>query len=176
MKKAVVIYKSKYGSSEKYAKWIAEETNADIFKLKEIKINILENYDTICYCGGVYASTINGFSKIKKNFDKISNKKVIVVAVGTAPNNNSTKRSLKKSNFTDEIKDKINFFVVRGELNYDKMNFIYKFVMFIVMQSAKSKKNLSEEAKATIASYGKNIDFSNKDDIKPIVELIKSDS
>jgi len=175
MKKTIVLYKSNYGSSEKYAKWIAEETNADIFRLKDIKMGILENYDTICYCAGVYASAINGFSKIKKIFDKISNKKIIVVAVGAAPNNNKTKISLEKSNFTDKIKDKINFFVVRGEINYKKMNFIYKFIMFIMVQLAKSKKNLNEETKGIIASYGKNIDFSNRDDIKPIVELIKSD-
>lgn len=31
MNKIVVVYKSKYGTSKRYAKWIAEETRADLF-------------------------------------------------------------------------------------------------------------------------------------------------
>ncbi len=174
MKKSAVIYKSNYGSSEKYAKWIAEETGSDLFKLKDIKIDNLKDYDTICFCGGVYASAIDGFSKIKKDFKKISDKKIVVAAVGAAPNSNATKKSLKKANFTDEIADKVHFFVLRGGFNYEKMNPIHKLIMFILVNSVKSKKNLNEMQKGIVASYGKVIDFSNRDDIKPIVELIKS--
>lgn len=53
MKKVVVIYGSKYGTTEKYAKWISEELNCDLFSYKSIKKDNLLNYDTIIYGGGL---------------------------------------------------------------------------------------------------------------------------
>ncbi|NLM44603.1 MAG: hypothetical protein GX201_11430 [Clostridiales bacterium] len=82
MKKVAVVFKSKYGSTEKYAKWIAEDTCAEIFKVSEIKADKLEEFDTIVYCGGLYAGGILGFSFIKNNYYKFCDKKLIVVAVG----------------------------------------------------------------------------------------------
>ena len=61
MAKIVVVYKSKYGSTEKYAHWIAEDVKADIFKADNVKLDILLDYDTIVYCGGLYAGGILGF-------------------------------------------------------------------------------------------------------------------
>jgi len=82
MSSIVVVYKSKYGSSEKYAKWIAEALSADIFKSNEIKPDKLEAYTTIIYCGGLYVGGILGFSLIKNNYSKLRDKKLIVAAVG----------------------------------------------------------------------------------------------
>ncbi|HBH4165086.1 TPA: flavodoxin, partial [Clostridioides difficile] len=38
MKSVVVIYKSKYGSTKKYAKWLSELLSCDIFETKNINI------------------------------------------------------------------------------------------------------------------------------------------
>ena len=35
--KTVVIYKSRYGYTEKYAKWLSEKLNADLFEAAEIR-------------------------------------------------------------------------------------------------------------------------------------------
>ena len=68
--KTVVIYKSKYRSAKRYAEWIAEETNGDLFDGSEIKAEDMLKYDTIVYGGSLYAVGILGISLIKKNFDK----------------------------------------------------------------------------------------------------------
>ena len=61
MAKIAVVYKSKYGSTEKYAHWIAEDIKADIFKTDNVKLDILLNYDTIVYCGGIVCWRDTGF-------------------------------------------------------------------------------------------------------------------
>ena len=43
----LILYKTKYGSSEQYAKWIAEEVKADISDVESFDINRLDSYDTI---------------------------------------------------------------------------------------------------------------------------------
>jgi len=45
--KVVVIYKSKYGSAQRYAQWIADEVKADLFERSKITLNDILKYDTI---------------------------------------------------------------------------------------------------------------------------------
>ena len=63
--KTIVIYKSLSGFTKKYAEWIAQETKADLFDLKEISSDILKKYDCVVFGGGLHAATINGLGKMK---------------------------------------------------------------------------------------------------------------
>ena len=58
MKKTALIYHSKHGSTEKYAKWIAEETGADLFKDGEVKASDLAGYERIIYGGAIHSGGI----------------------------------------------------------------------------------------------------------------------
>lgn len=174
MKKTAVIYKTKYGSSEKYAKWIAEDSSADIYKVKEIKPEGLEQYDTIVYCGGLYAGGVLGFSFIKKNYHRLSDKKLIVVGVGATLKEGDATEEVKSQNLTDEMKDKAQFFLLRGALNYKKMKIIDRLLMFLMVKYIKSKKpeELDDDAKGILATYGKTVDFTNRDTITPVINAI----
>jgi len=174
MKKVAVVYKSKYGSTEKYAKWIAEDTCADIFKVNEIKLDKLGEFDTIVYCGGIYAGGILGFSFIRNNYFKFRDKKLIVVAVGATLKKDEAIEEVKTQNLTDEMKGNVEFFLLRGGLNYKKMNFIDRFLMFLLIKSVKFKKaeKLDDDTKGIISTYGKVVDFTNRNAIAPIIDAI----
>ena len=176
MKKVAVVYKSKYGSTEKYAKWIAEDICADIFKVSEIKADKLKEYDTIVYCGGLYAGGMLGFSFIKNNYHKFCCKRLIVVAVGATLKKDEAIEEVKNQNLTDEMKDNVQFFLLRGGLNYKKMNVIDRLLMFMLIKSVKSKKTeeLDDDTKGMIATYGKVVDFTNKNAIAPIINAISN--
>lgn len=174
MKKVAVIYKSKYGSTEKYAKWIAEDANADIFKVGEIKAINLKQYDIIVYCGGLYAGGILGFSFIKRNYETLSGKKLIVVAVGATLKKDSAIEELKSKNIPNNMNNDLEFFLLRGGLNYKKMNLIDRFLMFMLMKLTKLKdpEKLNDDEKGLLATYGKAVDFTNKDTIAPVIKAI----
>ena len=72
---AIVIYKTKYGSTKTYAEWIAEELCCEAVDAKSVKIEDLLKYDTIIYGGGLYAEVINGVSLITKNIKSLKAKK-----------------------------------------------------------------------------------------------------
>lgn len=176
MGKVAVIYKSKYGSTEKYAQWIAQDVSADLYKVNDIKADRLNFYDTIVYCGGLYAGGLLGFSFIKKNYSRIKDKKLIVVAVGATLKKEEAGEELKAQNLTGELKEKAEFFLLRGGLNYKKMNVLDRFLMFLLIKSVKRKKEeeLDNDTKGMIASYGKVVDFTNRNTIIPIVNAIKN--
>ena len=108
--KIVVIYKSKYGSTKKYAEWIAKSVNGELLENKNIKGEALDKYDTIVYGGGLYAGGIAGVKLIKNNINKLKGKKVIVFAVGTAPEKEEHIEHFMKHNFDEEMKEKLNIF------------------------------------------------------------------
>lgn len=82
--KTIVIYKSKSGYTETYAKWISEDLNCDLKVADDITIEELEKYDVIIYGGGLYAVGINGLALIKKNYDLFCNKKIVIWATGAS--------------------------------------------------------------------------------------------
>ena len=100
--KTVIIYKSKYGTTEKYANWIAEATHSDIFKVDSMKIEDLKSYDTIVYCGGLYVGGILGFLFIKNNYDDISDKKLFIVAVGATLKKQGAAKEIVERNLTEK--------------------------------------------------------------------------
>ena len=83
--KAIVIYKTKYGSTKTYAGWIAEELSCEAVDVSKVKTDDLTLYDTIVYGGGLYAEVINGVSLITKNIESIKDKKIAVFSTGITP-------------------------------------------------------------------------------------------
>ena len=66
MERTIVIYKSKYGATDKYAAWIGEELNCPVVELGDFDKKTIDNYDNIIYGGGVHAGGIRGWDDFKK--------------------------------------------------------------------------------------------------------------
>ena len=69
MAKGIILYKSKYGATKKYAQWLQELTGYECIETKKANIKEILKYDVIILGGGVYASGIAGLSFIKNNID-----------------------------------------------------------------------------------------------------------
>ena len=73
-----VIYKSKYGSTKKYAQWISSSLHCDLYDRKSIRPKQMHEYEIIVYGGGLYAGGVNGISLLSENADLISNQTIIL--------------------------------------------------------------------------------------------------
>ena len=65
--KILVAYTSKYGSTRKYAEWIASALNADLFAAQTVEPKVLSQYDVVIYGGGLYAGGIAGVKLVTQN-------------------------------------------------------------------------------------------------------------
>jgi menaquinone-dependent protoporphyrinogen IX oxidase len=177
MDKIAVIYKSKYGSTERYASWIAQETGADLYKTSEITPAKMKKYDVLVFGGGLYEVNILGISLLKNNYEKIKDKRIVVFSVGSSPESQKAISSVMDKNFSPEIQHAIRFFHLRGALNYDKMSPKHKFMMRMLkrMLDAKKPEDLDADERGILETFGQNTDFTNKDSIRPIVDYIKQD-
>lgn len=171
-----MIYKSKYGSTKRYAEWIVDELNADLMEVSKVRANDLKNYDTIIFGGFLHAVGISGIKVITDNFKELENKKLIIFAVGCSPEREDAKAQIISSNFKDKQKEKISFFYLRGAFNYNKLDFIDKTMMNALRLKLKSKKEeeLDEDSKGLLECYDNPVDWTDKKAITPILECAKT--
>ena len=176
MRKNVIVYKSNYGSTEVYAKWIAKKLVADVYESKEIKIDKLKEYDNIILGGGLYAGGILGSSIISKNFDTIKDKKIIVFTVGlSTTKDKEIFKPIIEKNFTLEMRGSISFFHLRGGIDYKKLSLIHKAMMAMLkfMVSRKKSEELTEDDKLMLKTYGDKVDFIDVNTAKEIVSYVE---
>lgn len=178
--KQVVVYKSHYGTTKQYAKWLAEALHADLFEHSKIKAKDLLDYDVIIYGGGLYAGGVSGISLIAKNFEKLKNKKLIVFTVGLAdPENPDNLKSIQKSTsgaLPSEAKEQIKFYHLRGGMDYSQLGFIHRTMMAMLKKvlSKKKENELTEEDKGLLATYGKTVDFTNQAALTPLINYVNT--
>lgn len=172
--KGIIIYKSKYGATKRYANWLAEETGFDCIDVKNAKVEELKEYDTIIFGGGIHASGIAGLSFLKKNIDKLSDKKVVVFCVGASPYDEEGFKKIVAHNMTDSISN-IPCFYCRGIWDLASMNFLDR-TLCKMLQKALLKKdpnNCEVWEKALIEAGNKKCDWTDKSYLKPILKAIK---
>jgi len=177
MKNIVVIYKSKYGSTKKYAKWISEHLNSDLFEASEIESKKLLKYDTIIFGGGLYASGISGVSLITKNFKSISDKNIIVFTVGlAATEDKGIFKPIIEKNIPAEIRSSICYFHFRGGIDYSKLNTVHKAMMAMLkkMVAKKNPEEQTDEDRKMLQTYGDNVDFADEKSIDPLVTYVNN--
>ena len=174
--KAIVIYRSKYGSTKAYAEWIAEELGCCAVESKNIKIEDLSEYDTVIYGGGLYAEAINGAYLITKNLDKLTGKKIVIFSTGITPldcRDYYDKLVLEK-NFKPEMLDKIKVFNFLGKMIVDELSFVHKTAIKTLKKIMSGKENPSEMEKLLIELCDADNDYSDRNAIKELVEYVKS--
>lgn len=174
MKQIVVVYRSKYGSTKKYAEWIARELGATLCTQKEASLKSLLQYDVIIYGGGLYAGGIAGFPKIKKHFPGFTEKTLVLFAVGSSPASDEVVNEVKKHNLTTTMQN-IPLFYLRGALDYDSMTARDKLLMNMLKKMLEKRK-ATEKAdweNGLLAHFYEKNDFTDICNIQPLVEYVK---
>ncbi len=121
MNNVVVIFESKYGSTKRYAEWIAEALFCPVFERKTFKPQNFANYKVIIYGGGLYAGGVNGIRLITQNRNILSDKKVILFTCGIAnpedPDNITNIRKSLSKVLSSEMLKHICLFHFRGGIS-----------------------------------------------------------
>ena len=167
MKKVAVVYTSKYGSAEKYAKWICEETDGTAFEASKCKAKDLEEFDTVIYGGGVHAGGIEGIDFLKKNIGKLEGKKILVYAVGLTMQDPDNQAQCIEINLVKKLEGLPCYFF-DGAYDPAKVKGIDKQLMKVVHHMAKSK---AEDPKTSvlIKAIEEGADFTDRNQIREIV-------
>ncbi len=154
MNKTVIIYKTKYNTTKKYAGWLAIKTNADLYELSDIRNSDLKKYENIVFGGCIENGRIKGIDFIKENYEKIKDKNVIVFYVGLGLYN---MEEIIKLNFIPTYRYKgIKFFELLGDFDYKKLNFMDK--MKVIYNNGRMSSSAFDFRKKIVNSKKDNLD------------------
>ncbi len=176
MNKIVVIYESKYGYTKRYAEWIAEALSCPVFERKQFHPRNFSQYEVIIYGGGLYAGGVSGIKLLAQNQKLLTGKKVILFTCGLSdpnrPGNISNIRKSLAQVLPKEMMDHMQLFHLHGGIEYSRLNFVHKAMMSMLrkMLLKKAPHELSDEDKELLATYGKCVDFTDEESIRPLVE------
>ena len=172
---AIVIYKSKYGSTKKFAEWIAEELSCDIRENKGIKPDDLDRYDTIIYGGGLYAEVIAGITLITKNIERLSGKKLIVYSTGITPLDcrDYYDKLVIDKNFKNGEFSKIKVYNFMGKMILNELSLVHRAALVTLKKIINSKENPTDMEKLLIELCDADGDFTDKEAIKDLVEYAR---
>ena len=172
--KTAVVYRSKSGYTEQYAKWIAKATDADLLPAQKTNVDILHTYDTIVYGGALYASGIYGLKLITDNLERLNDKNLIVFTLGATPIRQNIYDDVKNANLNTAQQKHIRFFMLRGGFDFGRLTFIDKILMTLLKMKLKTKKHLDADERGMLNAYSHPLDFTDKKHIEPIVEAIQA--
>ncbi len=180
MKKIAIFYKSNYGHTQRYAQWLTEALQADLYESKEISSPLLQKYDIIIFGGGLYAGGFNGFSLLQPHIPHLRDQLLVCFTCGLADPKNPTnlqhiREGLEKA-IPPEIFQKIHFFHLRGGIDYGQLGLVHKSMMAMLNHQLKKAdpKTLSEEDKEVLATYGKQIDFTDRETLRPLIQHVQT--
>ncbi|MEI0580082.1 flavodoxin domain-containing protein [Brachyspira pilosicoli] len=176
-KDIAVVYKTKYGSSRTYAKWISDKLHADIFEVGHVSLNTLNDYNKIIFVSALYAGKLSAIKAIRKLYNSLhNNKKIYCAVIGIAdPNDKDIYNASLDKNFKPDEKENMKFYFLRGCIDFDKLK-IHHALMMHMLKTIISKKTVkTEDEQMLLQNYGKKIDFLNKNSIEDIISDIKKE-
>lgn len=172
--KGIIIYKSKYGATKKYAEWLSAETGFDVCGVEKVKVQDIEVYDVVIFGGGIYASGIAGLNFLKKNIKHFNNKKIIIFCDGASPYDEKALSEIKKRNM-DGVLSNIPLFYCRGGWDMQSMSFVDRSLCKMLRKSV-AKKDPSEYEiweSALMSAGEEKCDWTDKKYLLPILEEIQ---
>jgi hypothetical protein len=95
-----------------------------------------------------------------------------VFAVGITPARKEDLDKVWERNFTQEQREKIHRFYFRGGFDFSKLSFGNKILMSLMKVKLKNEKNPSEDEKEILEAFEKPVDFTDKNNILPLIELV----
>lgn len=172
---AIVVYKTKYGSTKAYAEWIAEELSCEVKSYNEVTVDDLMQYDTIVYGGGLYAEIIAGAGLITKNLERLAGKKLIIFSTGITPPDCDEyyKDLVVKKNFKGDSFSKVKMYNFPGKMILDELSLVHRTAIKTLKKIMSSKENPTEMERLLVELCDADGDFSDRALIGELVEYAK---
>lgn len=175
VKETAIIYKSFYGTTERYAKLIAKIIDGDLYDQKHMSMAKGFSYRHFIFGGCVIAGKISGiemFYNFVKDF-QVRNFVLFTVGIG---NNPEEKKKLEEEVLKHCPKEQhayIRIFHFPGNCDFSKLNFVHKQMLKMVFLMTKKKKVLTEEDKQTLALENHPVEGYDEQAVEGLIDWMR---
>lgn len=170
--KAVVIYNSKTGFTEAYARWLAEALQCEAVPFNKRGALRLTDYDAVLYGGGLCAGMIRGAGWFKKAIGPLQHTKKVVFAVGLTPADAPEAAGYLRQNFDPAAYPDVRTFYLPGGLCYEKTGFFARNLLGMLRGSLQKKPDKTPAEEAMLSALSASCDLTSPTYIRPILSYI----
>ena len=121
-----IIYTTNTGSTEHYAKLLAQKTGLPVYSLAEAKKRVFAGAEVI-YLGWIMAGSVKGYAEAAKRYQVRA-----VCGVGMGQTGTQTDNTRKKSAISADIP----LFTLQGNFDVKKLHGVYRLMMEIMVKTA----------------------------------------
>lgn len=126
----LIIYKGKYGATRQYAEWLNKDLSLHITVAEEVHDQELEKSDYLLIGTSVYFGKFLIKHWLKKNAEKIKNKKLFLfVVTATSPDEKELRATFEKNNIPLEIKKRCEVYYVTGRIIHKELDWKDRFIL-----------------------------------------------
>lgn len=171
-----ILYGSCYGTSERYARALAEKTGLACYPRTEA--GRAADCSTLVYVGGLYAGGIFGLTKALRSLHPDPQRHYLLVTVGLAdpldPKNAANIRASMRKRLPREMMERAEIFHLRGGIDYARLNFAHRTMMALLHHAVRRKpqEELDADARAMLETYGKQVDFVDLSTLEPVIQAL----
>jgi menaquinone-dependent protoporphyrinogen IX oxidase len=163
--KGIILYKTQYGSTEQYARWLSEDTGLKALPLHEANVEQLKNCDFIIIGSHIKIGHIKASDWIKTHWEWLKSKKLLLYSVSGSYANKKQQREALEMSLPEDILNDFEYYPLPGKLDKSKLNLWDRIIVFLG-----SKAIPDEEAKDRMAH---GFDYVDHDHLKELVKVVK---
>lgn len=173
MEKGVVWYRSKYGAAKRYAHWLAEAAGFTCGDVKKYKRGEEQPYQTVVFCGGIYAGGLPGVSHWQKM--NLQGKRTAVLCVGASPYDESLFAEIKQRVRRGALEQAACFYA-RGAWDESAMSLVDRTLCRALIRSLQGKdpKEFAPWEAALVGAAGKRCDWTDRAALEPLLAWLRA--
>ncbi|QEC79246.1 flavodoxin domain-containing protein [Mucilaginibacter ginsenosidivorax] len=161
----IIVYQGKYGATEQYAQWLADELHMPFLKADEATPTILAGYDLVILGSSVYVGKLTIGKWLKRNSSILANKKIFLFIVcGTTAGDKAEQRLLLRTNLEPGVLKTTGVFFLPGRCVVSKLSWIDRFVLKLGAMLQK------DPQKKAVMNHG--FDHMNKKNLRSLVSAV----
>lgn len=152
MQRIAIIYFSKYGSTQKYAEFLADQLDGDTIPGKEVTEERLQPYDVLIWGAGLIAGRPEGIGSMRKTIPLLTGKRQYVFLSGLHDTDDQDYyQDIARQSFPPQVASHIQrFYFLPGDMNPDRLGFFARKMVGMAASSLRKKppESLTAEDKA----------------------------
>ncbi len=171
--KTIVLYTSSTGSTERYAKDIANKIGGDVLPLKKFKWKNASDYDCFVFGGWVLNGKIQGLDDFLCHYEELNDAKkhILIFSSGLSFPSPEGRKDLINRNILDLYH--VRYYQLRGSFDINKLNWRYKLAMKLMIKKVTGDPNSSLDQVAMYSSFLTTpIDYFDYEKVEKIVTVI----
>ena len=171
-----IVYAGKYGTTERYARYLAEKIGILAVSADAAPMN--PDAMMIIHFGALYAGKVMGLQNTLRILP--ARARLVLVTVGLVDVQDAECvahiRQAISRQVPEEVLRRTDIFHLRGGIDYQKLSFVHKTMMTLLCGKVRRlpEEQKTAEIRVMLETYGQTVDFTDLHSLDPVIAAIQT--